>query len=161
MIDVKDVKYVRIIDCQTSRSCRSYTSLSASYIFFFEWNQRDYTVPPLSNVREGKLWIQSSRRQGEGWAPQAYFCPRHEFFPPPHTHTPLPNQFTSPIRQWELHRLEYLGNLQKLSVLNVMADRLRKWKRRHEFKYWTRLTAFYFALIVHLLPQLWVNSRAD
>ena len=31
--------------------------------------------------------------------------------------------------------------------------RHRKWTRRHEFKSWTRLTAFHIAL------QLWVNSR--
>ena len=46
--------------------------------------------------------------------------------------------------------------------------RRRKWTRRHEFKYWTRLIAFHIALIplgkvwIQLFSfQLWVNSRAD
>ena len=44
----------------------------------------------------------------------------------------------------------------------------RKWTRRHEFKSWTRLTAFHIVLIllgkvwIQLFTlQLWVNSRAD
>ena len=44
----------------------------------------------------------------------------------------------------------------------------RKWTRRHEFKSWTRLTAFHIALIPlgkvwsQLFSlQLWVNSRTD
>ena len=46
--------------------------------------------------------------------------------------------------------------------------RCRKWTRWHEFKSWTRLIAFYIALIplgkvwIQLFSlQLWVNSRAD
>ena len=45
--------------------------------------------------------------------------------------------------------------------------RHRKWTRRHEFKSWTRLTAFHIALsmgkvwIQLFSLQLWVNSRAD
>ena len=46
--------------------------------------------------------------------------------------------------------------------------RLRKWTRRHEFKFWTRLIAFHIALIplgevwIQLFSlQLWVNSRTD
>ena len=46
--------------------------------------------------------------------------------------------------------------------------RRRKWTRRHEFKSWTRLTAFHIALIslgkvwIQLFSlQLWVNSRTD
>ena len=44
----------------------------------------------------------------------------------------------------------------------------RKWTRRHEFKFWTRLVAFHIELIplgkvwIQLFSlQLWVNSRAD
>ena len=46
--------------------------------------------------------------------------------------------------------------------------RCRKWTWRHEFKSWTRLIAFYIALIplgnvwIQLFSlQLWVNSRTD
>ena len=46
--------------------------------------------------------------------------------------------------------------------------RYRKWKRRHEFKFWTRLIAFHIALIplgkvlIQLFSlQLWINSRTD
>ena len=41
----------------------------------------------------------------------------------------------------------------------------RKWIRRHEFKLWMKLIAFYKALgkgmNLLILPQLWVNSNAD
>ena len=46
--------------------------------------------------------------------------------------------------------------------------RRRKWTRRHEFKFWTRLIAFHIALIplgkvwIQLFSlQLWVNCRTD
>ena len=46
--------------------------------------------------------------------------------------------------------------------------RRRKWTRRNEFKFWTRLIAFHIALIplgkvwIQLFSlQLWVNSRTD
>ena len=46
--------------------------------------------------------------------------------------------------------------------------RRRKWTRRYEFKFWTRLIAFHIALIplgkvwIQLFSlQLWVNSRTD
>ena len=61
---------------------------------------------------------------------------------------------------------EYRDNL--LRCLRCNGYSCRKWTRRHEFKSWTRLIAFYIALIplgkvwIQLFSlQLWINSRAD
>ena len=84
------------------------------------------TKPNKTDLREGKLWIQTSYRPREGWAPLGYSCLSSAWWVTPHTQ----DQDVRPVRISVLVFREYSGSI------TFRAQLLIYWKR------FTRIACF-------------------